>query len=264
MGEERAEGLLRPPFLQAFPPPKRARRFSPSLLSVDEVTFTFDGAGFLQAVESLAREQNNAETPLPVRESASTSNGPKLSETRPRIANPRRRIAVPPQTATVVNIPPDAAAAATYEAKSRLITTHSALGEILYQTPTLKSTASSNILYETPPSILYDPPATTSPSRIMYETAFSTRGHGRIFYETVQAPVPTVFYSTYGATATTAGMPMPDYSYVPPQRSSGVVFHGRSGPPRRPVGQHRPLASLSPNVRHTPFAYREHFAAPRW
>ncbi|KAJ7762797.1 hypothetical protein DFH07DRAFT_813501 [Mycena maculata] len=117
---------------------------------------------------------------------------------------------------------------------------------ILYQTPATK--APSTVLYESSQtSILYETPAINeSSSSVLYETPAIKTPRSMVLYETSPpSPAP----SSYSTSGTTAAVPMhlvPDRSYRPTNRSSNIVFHGRSGPLAHPLAHRQPLATSLP------------------
>ncbi|KAJ7477182.1 hypothetical protein B0H11DRAFT_2425612 [Mycena galericulata] len=245
-------------------PLKRGRKFRPSLPAIDErpwVPFTFDGAGFLKAVESLAREQQDAkQTEITATADAPHNDNPTSTHTRAltdgntalkplaAASHPRSRTApgqLPGQLKLVPTsptragapvhrivqvsapqLPAPATSAPLSVPKPVSSAPQSASGDVIYKTPTVKT-------------VLYETPAVKSPSNpVLYETPANKIPRGEILYET-PAP-PGLIYSTCGSNTALPVYTSLESSSQPTRRSSGVVFHGRS--------HRQPLSALSPNV----------------
>ncbi|KAJ7477322.1 hypothetical protein B0H11DRAFT_2030747 [Mycena galericulata] len=256
---------------RAFPLQRR-RKFRPSLPSIAEhpipcscaclcapqAPSTSEGAAFIGVPESLAREQRDdkcKETAAPVetnskplsthsRAHTDGNTGTKSSTVAPRsrtrtapskLPGPRSSVEilaspVPPPSSSMISLSPSSVPSPLPSAT---------IGEIIYETPRANT---SSVVYKTSPL--------KTPSSVLYETPADNYLPSAILYETSRAPpaFPALIYATSGSRTPLSvhTSSVPDHTSLPTRRTSGIVFHGRSNPPSRPLGHQNALPANLP------------------
>ncbi|KAJ7446917.1 hypothetical protein B0H11DRAFT_2083808, partial [Mycena galericulata] len=222
---------------RAFPLQRR-RKFRPSLPSIAEhpipcscaclcapqAPSTSEGAAFIGVPESLAREQRDdkyKETAAPVETNSKPlsthSRGAYGRQHGHQVKNSYGSQQLPGPRSSVEILaspvpPPSPLPSAT-------------VGEIIYETPRANTSSSYTRRRRSRPQI----PA--------------------ILYETSRAPpFPALIYATSGSRTPLSvhTSSVPDHTSLPTRRTSGIVFHGRSNPPSRPLGHQNALPANLP------------------
>ncbi|KAJ7229181.1 hypothetical protein GGX14DRAFT_385454 [Mycena pura] len=234
-GKVTRRGCATKPLCRSSGETRRPRKIQEVLAisSIEESPWVFNGGGFLKALETLAREQRDAQhrqsstvnaEPHPVDRSIPTpSTSPKPVITGPLAAPPKKQqssdmlydtSAAYKTTATHSNRPHDCIACQTQEVAQP--------GELLYETKAVKSTTTDQILYQTrgitqasKASVIYETP-TTSPATLIYATSG--------FKKALPSCKPTPMARTT-------------------HRSSTISFHGPTS-----LGARPPLTQVSANV----------------
>ncbi|KAJ7087349.1 hypothetical protein B0H15DRAFT_309590 [Mycena belliarum] len=281
---------------------RRSEKFRPSLSSIGEspwTNYTFDGAGFLQALEALACVQREAKRQKAEQSFGATSfidERPVRVHPKPRCASAEEpeehpaTIEMQPRTRTQtasdhvsgsltragaavqrvippspLRLPPVARGPASSRPDR---STESPVGTPLvplatHRAPPLMTFVPGEILYQTPTSASHDPsfkhhappappvaqriPPPTMPftqGDILYQTsAPATRTSSMMYHlsgPVALGPISSLIYSTSGSTTVPTTRPEADSFCRHVQRTSGIVFLGRSAPPRQ--YQHSPIA----------------------
>ncbi|KAJ7477287.1 hypothetical protein B0H11DRAFT_2030570 [Mycena galericulata] len=259
-------------------PLQRSRKFRSSLPSIDEhpcscmpqVPSTSDGAAFMEADQQDVKSQEIA---APSETNVSVSPDDKVSKhsraytdintSKSTTVLPRSRIRTAPgqlpgqlrlvpTSPTWVGVPVHQIVAAS----SPTVPFSSArtLPSVPNPVPSPTQPIIGEILYETPTT----PRARTPQPQVIFATPMVKTNS--VLYETPRAPpAPSpVLYSTSGSTAAPSIHTLPKPHSWPTSSSSGIVFHGRSGPPIRPFDHQHSVSAFSTNMLPgNPFGYAQ-------
>ncbi|KAJ6514572.1 hypothetical protein DFH09DRAFT_1286786, partial [Mycena vulgaris] len=272
----------------ALPRCKRGKKFLPSLPTICEspwADFTFDGAGFLKALKSLAREQQEAKTQhqepnaSPLSAISATDNATAVHSSHVRALTEDTTSTELPQPSKPANIARCRSRTRTAPGQMRLVPGSPTPAGVAVRRILPISPLRLPVVARTPPPIscakLPSIPSTRPPlgpvavvpshaplaspfvvGQILYQTPPTSRNTS-VIYET-PAPTPAIaIYSTSGSTSAALTHPAADPLHHPAHCTSGIVFHGRFVLPQREYQPHSPLVAFSPPPAHNPFTWTQ-------